>query len=180
MNSALFVGRFQPFHLGHLEVVKQIVKENDRAIIAIGSAEQNYLCSDPLTAGERHELIEASLKDAGIKPEQYCIIPIRNIHNYGLWVHHVNLYVPRFNKVYTGSGLVKSCFNVIPNPPEIVPLERQFEISATKVRDAIKTTKNLEKLVSPSAIKLLQEWKIAERLNDIENSLSSPHYNPSY
>ncbi|NIA01996.1 MAG: adenylyltransferase/cytidyltransferase family protein, partial [Nitrospirae bacterium] len=30
MQSALFIGRFQPFHKGHLEMIKKILKENER------------------------------------------------------------------------------------------------------------------------------------------------------
>ncbi len=33
----LMMGRFQPFHLGHLDLVKQILSECDKVIIAITS-----------------------------------------------------------------------------------------------------------------------------------------------
>ena len=46
------MGRFQPFHLGHLELVKQILDQCDEVIIAITSAQFNYL-ERPFTAGER-------------------------------------------------------------------------------------------------------------------------------
>jgi len=31
----LMMGRFQPFHLGHLDLVRQILKECDEVVIAI-------------------------------------------------------------------------------------------------------------------------------------------------
>jgi len=110
MQSALFLGRFQPFHKGHLSVIQRILKENERVIIALGSAEQNYLPQNPFTASERFQMIEESLKEAKIAPNRYCIIPVRNIFNYSLWVNHVNTYVPPYTKVYTGSKLIRACY----------------------------------------------------------------------
>ncbi|MEM2803284.1 MAG: adenylyltransferase/cytidyltransferase family protein, partial [Nitrososphaerota archaeon] len=34
-RRAVFIGRFQPFHLGHLEAVKQILQECNELIIAV-------------------------------------------------------------------------------------------------------------------------------------------------
>ena len=51
------MGRFQPFHLGHLDLVKQILDECDEVIIAITSSQFNYLEKDPFTSGERIEMI---------------------------------------------------------------------------------------------------------------------------
>ncbi len=52
--TALLIGRFQPFHNGHLEVVKTISKKCDRMIIGIGSAQLSHTFENPFTAGERH------------------------------------------------------------------------------------------------------------------------------
>ena len=62
----LMMGRFQPFHLGHLELVKQILSECDEVIIALTGSQFNYIQKDPFTAGERIEMIHQSLKDEGI------------------------------------------------------------------------------------------------------------------
>ena len=107
---ALYVGRFQPFHLGHLDAIKSILKEVDRVLIMIGSAEYNYLPENPFTAGERFEMIEAALTEAGISQKKFVIIPVRNIENYDLWVRHLAIYLPKFDVVYTGSTIVKKLF----------------------------------------------------------------------
>jgi cytidyltransferase-like protein len=54
----ILLGRFQPFHLGHLLLMKSILKENDRLVVCIGSAQK----AEPFTVKERHELIENQLK----------------------------------------------------------------------------------------------------------------------
>lgn len=175
MQSALFVGRFQPFHKGHLEVVKKILKTNERVIIAIGSAEKNFLPENPLTASERFQLIEESLIEAKIPAERYCIIPVRNLDNYALWVNHVNVYVPPYTKLYTGSEIVKACYEGKYNRPgektkigpEIIQIKRENGISSTKIRQAILKNKSWEKMVPRIIAKKLKEWHIPKRLKDI-------------
>lgn len=46
-KTALFVGRFQPFHLGHLKVIKDILKKNDFIVIAIGSSDEKNTDKNP-------------------------------------------------------------------------------------------------------------------------------------
>ena len=58
------MGRFQPFHNGHLNLAKQILEECDEVIIAITSSQFNYLEKDPFTSGERIEMIHNSLKES--------------------------------------------------------------------------------------------------------------------
>ncbi|MBP9770837.1 nicotinamide-nucleotide adenylyltransferase [Candidatus Gracilibacteria bacterium] len=167
MQSALFIGRFQPFHLGHLDVVKKIIEKHERVIIAIGSAEKNFLPLDPLTSGERFQIIEESLREAKIPAEKYCIIPVVNLNNYALWVNHINTFLPPYTHVFTGSKLVKACFKKTKNGPEIFQLKRELKISATLVRESIMKGKKWEKLVPPACAKLLKTWNIKDRLNDI-------------
>ncbi len=42
LKRGLMVGRFQPFHKGHLCLVGQIFEDCDEVVIAIGSAQINY------------------------------------------------------------------------------------------------------------------------------------------
>lgn len=171
MQSALFIGRFQPFHKGHLEIIKQILKKNKRVIIVIGSAEKNFLKNDPLTAGERYQLIEESLKESKIPDEKFRIIPVQNINNYAIWVNHVNTYVPPYTRLYTGSKIARACYEnkyIKPLGPEIIQIKKRYaNISATKIRDAILKNKKWEHMVPKTVAKRLEEWQITKRLKSI-------------
>ena len=90
--SALLIGRFQPFHLGHLEVVKAIAKECDRLIVGIGSAQLSHTFENPFTAGERHLMISRALTDEGL--HNFFLVPIVDINRYAVWVAHVSSLVP--------------------------------------------------------------------------------------
>ncbi|MBI5754976.1 nicotinamide-nucleotide adenylyltransferase [Candidatus Peregrinibacteria bacterium] len=163
MKTALFIGRFQPFHIGHLDVIKQALKENDFLIIGIGSAEDNFLPDNPFTAGERFGMIRETLKNEKISAEKYSIVPIRNINNYALWTKHVSILLPPFETVYTGSPIVKKLFEkekkyTIKNSKIIHP------INATLIRTALLKNADWEKMVPPPVAKILREINGQERM----------------
>lgn len=108
MSTGLFLGRFQPFHNGHLEVVKCVAGQVDKLIIAIGSAQESHTPEDPFTAGERHLMISESLDAAGIN--NYHLIPIVDINRYSVWVAHVRSLVPPFEIIFTNNDLTARLF----------------------------------------------------------------------
>ncbi|MEM4620366.1 MAG: adenylyltransferase/cytidyltransferase family protein, partial [Desulfurococcaceae archaeon] len=68
VRRALLFGRFQPFHKGHVSIVKWALYEVgfDEIVFLIGMASENYTPRNPFTAGERIEMIRLSLKDSGM------------------------------------------------------------------------------------------------------------------
>lgn len=169
MQTTLFIGRFQPFHLGHLDALQQALAKNDRVLIGIGSAEDNYTEDNPFTAGERFEMIEAVLKAHGISPEKYVIIPIRNIDNFSLWASHVKLLCPAFSSVYTGSHIVKELFQKHAPDIEIKDVEIKQKINATEIREKILADdKSWTEMVPPEVATYLKNKKVGDRLRDIQ------------
>lgn len=164
--TALFVGRFQPFHNGHLDALLQIFKKEDRVIIVIGSAEDDFVPENPFTTRERYEMIDAALREVKIPRERYAIVPVRNIHHYSLWVRHLEALTPPFTRVYTGSRIVQTLFEkegyVVRNQKINLP------ISGTKVRKTLLEKKDWKSLVPKSVAKLLIQWKAEKRLREVQ------------
>ena len=102
----LMVGRFQPFHNGHLYLSNQILQECDELIIAIGSAQFNYIYKDPFTAGERVLMIHAALSESKVDLTRCYVIPIVNDENNARWLAHLRSMVPSFNILYSGNDFV--------------------------------------------------------------------------
>lgn len=169
--TSLFIGRFQPFHLGHLDAVRQIFADGKTRflVIGIGSAEENYTPENPFSAGERFEMIFDSLLEAGITADRFNICPIRNIHHYGLWPHHNKLLLPPFARVYSGSPLVKMLFGDNANL-EVCTLQDNTGITATAVRAALKADDDIENLVPTATITLLKKIGAAERMRNIDKT----------
>jgi|SRR3989339_284559 len=167
MISSLYIGRFQPFHFGHLSVVKKIIEKGEFLIIGIGSAEDNFLPENPFTASERWEMITLALDFEGISKEKYTIIPVRNINNYALWVTHISLILPPFEKVYTGSKIVRELFEK-DGRYEIFDVEFNHDISATKIRELMKKNdQQWMKLVPESVSEFLKKIQGMMRMKKI-------------
>lgn len=67
MVNAAFLGRFQPLHLGHSQVIEGYIEEYDELEVVIGSAGESRTGENPLTADERKELIHACFPDVEIE-----------------------------------------------------------------------------------------------------------------
>ncbi len=54
----LVLGRFQPLHPGHLELINTAMEDNDEVVVCIGSAQ----LAEPFTIEQRHDHLDAQLK----------------------------------------------------------------------------------------------------------------------
>lgn len=63
MKFGLFIGRFNPVHLGHINTINKMLSENDHIIIAIGSHQSAFSPNKILTSEEAEELIRLSFND---------------------------------------------------------------------------------------------------------------------
>jgi len=59
--NGLFIGRFQPFHLGHLDAIRFGLSKVENLWIGIGSSNKSNEKRNPFTADERKDMILSSL-----------------------------------------------------------------------------------------------------------------------
>ncbi len=155
MNRTLFIGRFQPFHKGHLAMVKKILETNEEIVIGIGSAQYSHTGENPFTAGERFEMIKRSLDAEGI--HDYHIVPIPDTHVHSVWVSHVKSLVPSFDSVVTNSDLVVRLFREHGLKVLSPPLVSREKYSGTEVRRRMQKGGDWESLVPPSVAAYIKE-----------------------
>jgi nicotinamide-nucleotide adenylyltransferase len=118
----LLVGRYQPFHKGHLEVLLEAMETCDELIIGIGSAQESHTLENPFTAGERIEMIRLCLsKD---KRARTIMVPIPDVNRFAIWVSHIESLVPPFKAVFTNNPLTKSLFEA-----------KRYKVYQTKIYD---------------------------------------------
>jgi len=160
----LYVGRFQPFHLGHLEVVKLILRKVDELIIVVGSAQYSHTKSNPFTVGERIRMIRESLKEAKINLDRVQITPITDVNVHGIWVHHISLYVGKIDTVFSNDPLTSQLFNEADFKVESIPFFKREIYSATEIRSRILTDHNWRELVPKSVSNIIDSIKGVERM----------------
>jgi len=165
----LYVGRFQPYHLGHQEVIKKISKEVDEIIIVIGSAEESHTIKDPFTAGERVVMICNSLGD--LRGKCY-VIPLRNINRFAVWVAHLLSMVPKFDIVYSNNHLVTQLFEESGFEVRKSPMFDRTVMSGTRIRQMMKSGENWSHLVPREVLLEIEKVRGVERLKKImENDI---------
>src|SRR4030067_801704 len=109
-TRGLYVGRFQPFHLGHLEAIKEVLKTVDELVIVIGSAKYSHDSNNPFTAGERLVMVRRALTEAGKVYSRLGVVPVPDVHLHMLWVSALEGYPPRFNTVFSNEPLTRRLF----------------------------------------------------------------------
>ena len=87
----VFIGRFEPFHNGHLAVLRQALSIAHRVIILVGSAGKPRSTRNPWNANEREVMIRAA---AGTDAERLHIQPLTDhLYNETAWIGAVQRQV---------------------------------------------------------------------------------------
>lgn len=170
----LMMGRFQPFHLGHLDLAKQILGECDELIIAITSSQFNYLEKDPFTAGERIEMIHNSLNESNLDLSRCFIVGIENQFNVATWSSYLKSALPHFDRVYSGNEYVKML--LADSGIEVITpkfLDR-LQYNATLIRKMIVSDENWEEYVPKTVASFIQKINGKNRLKVITESDTKP------
>jgi len=135
-NTCLFIGRFQPFHKGHLLVVKGMVQACDKITIAIGSSKTTDT-ENPFTAEERRDMIQQALQGENIIPQHDVVfIDVPDYASDTEWVDKCLELAGEVNTVWTGNDNTKRCFEGA--KVEIQNIKEVPDISATEVRKRMK------------------------------------------
>jgi nicotinamide-nucleotide adenylyltransferase len=166
MTVALIIGRFQPFHLGHLRLIEEAAKEADHIIIGIGSSQCSGTENNPFTADERRKMIEASIP----KRIKHSVHEITDIGNDKLWVFHVNKIVPKFEVVYTNGELERRLFKEAGYGVHATGLYNRDKFSGTEVRRRIRAEQEWESLVPEGTKKILKEIGGEERIKSLASA----------
>ncbi len=166
MTSALIIGRFQPFHRGHLRLIKEAAKEADHILIGIGSSQLSRTKDNPFTSEERRETIIASLKDM---PGKLSLYDIPDIGNNDLWVAHVEKIVPKYDVVYTNGVLERSLFAKAGYQVHATGLFNRDKYSGTEIRRRIRSNEKWRHLVPEGTLKILKKIKGTETIKSLNN-----------
>ncbi len=171
---ALIIGRFQPFHKGHLGLVKQILKECDGIVIAIASAQFNYIEKDPFTAGERIWMIHESLTEGQVDLARCFIAAIVNDENNARWIGHLKSFLPPFDVVYTGNAYVTMLMKDSGIKVRGVKFYARDRYNASRIRQLMLEGRNWQELVPKSVVQIIKKIDGIKRMKVISKSESKP------
>jgi len=166
-NRGLYVGRFQPFHLGHLESIKNVLKEANEAVIAIGSAQYSHNITNPFTAGERLVMIRRALEEAEIDLTKVWVVPVPDVHLHMLWVAALEGYTPKFDVVYSNEPLTRRLFIEAGYKVKRIKFFDRKDYNSTLVREKMVKDDSWTALVPQSVAEFIVEIDGVNRLRDL-------------
>jgi len=144
-----YIGRFQPYHNGHHEMVLTIAEEVDELVLGIGSAGDSHTRHDPFTAGERIMMIAKSLADVDLVT---YAVPIEDLNRHSVWVSHVESMSPNFDVAYSNNPLVIQLFHEAGVEVRQSPMFDREVLEGTEVRERMIDGGEWESLVpTPSS-----------------------------
>ncbi|OZG74181.1 ADP-ribose pyrophosphatase [Hahella sp. CCB-MM4] len=179
----VFIGRFQPFHKGHLAVIEAGLKQADQMIILCGSAHQPRSVRNPWTVAEREAMIKGALPEAD--RSRIHVAPLMDIvYNDECWVRNVQATV---------NGLVTAHHATPHNRPMIglighskdnssyylnlfpqwgaINVDNYESLSATPIREAVFNggKDNVERFLPNNVNQWLNEFESTEAYSDIKS-----------
>jgi bifunctional NMN adenylyltransferase/nudix hydrolase len=81
----IFIGRFQPFHCAHYELIKKALNVADKVVIVLGSANTAPNIKNPWLVEQREQMLRVSLSDK--ENERVICIKMRDyLYNDNLWL----------------------------------------------------------------------------------------------
>lgn len=178
LKTGLFIGRFQPFHNGHLATVEFALSKVDRLVIVVGSAQKSHEQRNPFTAGERIMMIKDAL-DANKKIDfrRILIIPVPDVDVHSEWTRQVDMLVPQYDIVIANDPVTLSLFRERGVKVIEAPLYKRDELAATKIRNRMaRGDKAWVNLVPPSVAKIIKRISGEKRVKAIAEKHQSARH----
>ncbi|EMN5132694.1 bifunctional nicotinamide-nucleotide adenylyltransferase/Nudix hydroxylase [Burkholderia contaminans] len=141
-DALVFIGRFQPPHRGHLNVLKSALSRAERVCVLIGSTDKPRTIKDPFSFDERRQML-ASLLDASER-DRVTVAPLQDsTYNDGDWVRWVQDAVAsalgdiaqrKVGLIGHEKDATSYYLRMFPQW-ELVDVDATEDISATEIRD---------------------------------------------
>jgi len=167
MTRGFYIGRFQPFHNGHLSMVEQIAGEVDELVLGIGSAGDSHSTRNPFTAGERIMMITKCLVDYDLVT---YAVPIEDLERNSVWVSHVQSMSPDFDIAYSNNPLVIQLFGEAGVEVRQSPMFNREVLEGSEVRERMIAGGDWERLVPAETIEVIEEIGGIERIQMVSGS----------
>ncbi len=165
-----FIGRFQPYHLGHHQVVQRIAEEVDELVLGIGSAGESHKPGDPFTGGERVMMLTRATQELDIVT---YAVPIEDIERHAVWVSHVQSMCPAFDVAYSNNPLVVRLFEEAGVEVRNSPMHNRDLLEGTGIRERMIAGEEWKELVPEAVAEVIHEIDGVNRIQEVAASDSN-------
>lgn len=138
-GTVVLIGRFQPLHNAHLEIIKRCTALTDQLVIIAGSAKQPRTYKNPFTFDERRQMILNAT--SGLSLRVYVEPNIDTIYNDQAWAVRVQGIVSKYRVLGEKTAIIghkkdDSSFYLDMFPQwDYINVEQIEPLGATDIRD---------------------------------------------
>ncbi len=193
-DCLVFIGRFQPFHLGHAFVIAQAFEQTDHVIVLVGSSNLPRTLKNPFSFDERKRMIEQSIN---LKSHQRldCLPLPDTFYNDNLWLQYAQQAVASVSDT-PNIGLIGHSKDDSSYYLKLFPMWGYYEVpsydnlSATPIRQAYFEGRILSEFLPPASIQWLEQFYHGddyryllsqyEHIKDYQAKFSSLPYPPIF
>ena len=163
--NGLLIGRFQPFHLGHLEALQFALSKVDKLWVGLGSSNKSIEKNNPFTAEQRKEMILSSINDS--MKEKISIYFIPDLDNHMRWIEKIDTIVPKFDIIFSNDDLTKHLYSKRSTQVMAIPFLNRNTLSGTNIRDLIISDQKWDDLVPQGTRIFLKNASAKEHLKNL-------------
>ncbi|MFB6228754.1 MAG: nicotinamide-nucleotide adenylyltransferase [Halobacteriales archaeon] len=167
MTRGCFIGRFQPFHLGHRRVVESVENDLDGLVVVVGSAGASHSVQDPFTGGERVRMVRQALSDLDLVT---YAVPVEDVNKHGVWVRHLESMTPAFDVVYANNPLVVRLFEEAGREVRRVEMHDRDRLEGTRIREAMVADEAWRHLVPDQVVSVIEDVDGVERIRAVSDT----------
>ncbi len=153
-KTGLIIGRFQPFHNGHVYLLKEALKISDKIIIGIGSSNVSDE-NNPWSKDLRRKMIEQIIKEEGIADKIISIVEIPDVPDDDEWYKITRQRVGSFDVSIGNNDWVNGILKRHAVAVVEVPFFKRYMLEGWKIRKLIKEGKPWQNRVPSYIISLL-------------------------
>ena len=163
--DGLLIGRFQPFHLGHLDAVLFGLARTENLFICIGSSNKSNERKNPFSAEERREMIVTSIEPS--IADRIKIFDVPDVGDHEKWTFEIDKTVPKYDIVFTNDEFTRTLFEKREISVISVILKDREKFSGTSIRNLITYDRNWRDLVPQGTRNVLDNINAKERLQNL-------------
>ncbi len=160
--NGLLIGRFQPFHLGHLKALEFALSKVDKLWLGLGSSNKPTQKNNPFSAEERKEMITSSIDESMRKRISIYFIP--DLDNHVKWIEKIDTIVPKFDIIFSNDELTNHLYSKRSVQVISIPFLQRDVLSGTNIRDLIISDQKWDDLVPKGTKNFLDKSNAKDRL----------------
>ena len=162
MKSSLFIGRFQPFHNGHLKVIRDIVKDSKSITIVIAGPEKPGE-KNPFSFDERKEMLRKTLDREGT---DYEIREIHDVNDDDEWGEEIRK-LGKFDVAYSRNPWTIRCLKKIGIPVKKHRFYMRWKNCGREIRERILEGKEWKDIVPEKVYEYIKKINGEERIRKL-------------